>query len=134
MSYPESGVGEHVQEVGIAMSKGDLQPVVGQHVNAFDIAQLSLEVGRGADAVSRQAAGVDEVKPELGVLRSKWSAVMPVNVVPDGERPLGEARTCNPLGGQVGAYDVHILTAPHHQVAGTEERAGDVVKGYAAGA
>ena len=59
---------------------------------------------------------------------------MPVNVVPDGERPLGEARTCNPLGGKVGAYHVHILTAPHHQVAGTEERAGDVVKGYAAGA
>ena len=56
VSYPESGVGEHVQEVGIAMSEGDLQPVVGQHVNAFDISQLSFEVGRGADAVSRQAA------------------------------------------------------------------------------
>ena len=52
VSNPEAGVGEHVQEVGIAMAEGDLQPVVGQYLYALDVPQLTLEVGRGADAVA----------------------------------------------------------------------------------
>ena len=131
---PEAGVGEHVQEVGVAMRECDPQPVVGQDIDGLDVSQLAFEVGRRAGGVPGPAAGVDKVEPELGVLNREWRSVVPVDVVTDGESPLREARICDPLGGQVGADDVDVVTAPHDQVARPEERPGDVVEGNAAGA
>ena len=97
MRNPETGVGKHVQEVGVAMAEGDLQAVVGQRLNALDVSQLALEVGRGANAVAGGAAVVDQVKPEPGVLHGEGRAVVPVHVLPDGEGPLPEVRARHPL-------------------------------------
>ena len=130
----QAGVREDIEEEAIALAEDDADAVVGEGVDADDLAEVTLEVGGGAHVAVDLVAVEGEVEPELDVLGSEGRAVVPEDVVAEGEGPLGEGGVDRPRGGEVGAGDVEVAAAAHDEVAGAEEGAADVVEGDAAGA
>ena len=130
----QAGVREDVEEEAVALSEDDADTVVGKGLDAGDLAEVTLEVGGGAHLAVDLVAVEGEVEPELDVLGGEGRAVVPENVVAEGEGPLGEGGVHRPRGGEVGAGDVEVAAAAHDEVTGAEEGAADVVEGDAAGA
>ena len=130
----EARVGEHVEEEAVALAEDDADAVVGEGLDALDLAEVALEVGGGADFAVDLVAVEGEVEPELDVRGGEGRAVVPGDVIAEGEGPLGVAGVDGPGGGEVGAGEVEVLPAAHDEVAGAEEGAADVVEGDAAGA
>ena len=130
----QAGVREDIEEEAVALAEDDADAVVGEGVDAGDLAEVALEVGGGAHVAVDLVAVEGEVEPELDVLRGEWRAVVPEDVVAEGEGPLREVGVDRPRGGEVGAGDVEVAAAAHDEVAGAEEGAADVVEGDAAGA
>ena len=130
----EARVGEDVEEEAVALAEDDADAVVGEGLDAVDLAEVALEVGGGAHLAIDLVAVEGEVEPELDVLGGEGRAVVPDDVVAEGEGPLGESGVDGPRGGEVGAGDVEVAAAAHDEVAGAEDGAADVVEGDAAGA
>ena len=130
----QAGVREDIEEEAIALSEDDADTVVGEGLDAVDLAEVTLEVGGGAHLAVDLVAVEGEVEPELDILCSEGRAVVPEDVVAEGEGPLREGGVDGPRGGEVGAGDVEVAAAAHDEVAGAEEGAADVVEGDAAGA
>ena len=86
----QSGVREDIEEEAVALAEDDADAVVGEGVDADDLAEVTLEVGGGAHFAVDLVAVEGEVEPELHVLGSEGRAVVPEDVVAEGEGPLGE--------------------------------------------
>ena len=134
MGELEAGVREDIEEEAIALAEDDADAVVGEGLDAGDLAEVTLEVGGGAHHPVDLVAVEGEVEPELDVRGGEGRAVVPEDVVAEGEGPLGEGGVHGPRGGEVRAGDVEVAAAAHDEVAGAEEGAADVVEGDAAGA
>ena len=130
----QAGVRQNVEEEAVALAEDDADTVVGEGLDAGDLAEVTLEVGGSAHLAIDLVAVEGEVEPELDILGGEGRAVVPENVVAEGEGPLGEGGVDGPRGGEVGAGDVEVAAAAHDEVAGAEEGAADVVEGDAAGA
>ena len=130
----QAGVRKDIEEEAIALSEDDADAVVREGLDAGDLAEVTLEVGGSAHLAVDLVAVEGEVEPELDVLGGEGRAVVPEDVVAEGEGPLGEGWVDGPRGGEVRAGDVEVAAAAHDEVAGAEEGAADVVEGDAAGA
>ena len=118
----------------IALAEDDADAVVGEGLDAGNLAEITLEVRGRAHLAIDLVAVEGEVEPELDILGGEGRAVVPEDVVAEGEGPLGEGGVDRPRGGEVRAGDVEVAAAAHDEVAGAEEGAADVVEGDAAGA
>ena len=132
MGELEARVGQHVQEEAVALPQHYAHAIVGQRLHPLDRAEVALEVGRSAHLAVGLVAVDGQLEPQLHILRREGRAVMPENIVPEGERPLRLRGVHGPGRGQVGAGQVQVLPAAHHQVAWAEEGAAHMVQGDAA--
>ena len=86
----QAGVRKNIEEKAIALSEDDADAVVREGLDAGDLAEVTLEVGGRAHLAIDLVAVEGEVEPELDVLGGEGRAVVPENVVAEGEGPLGE--------------------------------------------
>ena len=111
----QAGVRQNVEKKAIALSEDDADTVVGKGIDAGDLAEVTLEVGGGAHLAVDLVAVEGEVEPELDILGGEGRAVVPENVVAEGECPDGVAGVDGPRGGEVGAGDVEVASAAHER-------------------
>ena len=129
MSDSQTGVGQYGQIVGIRLRKRNAYPIELKHLNRLDVAQVAAEIGRGAN---RRAIRLPPIRrqlvPKLNILRRERLAVVPRHIRTNRELPLREAGIRDPTRRKVRADQVHVLSAPPHEIARAEYRPSHVVQ------